>query len=252
MRRALFGLLSVVFAAAPLNAAELTVSAAASLKDALEALKPGYEAASKDKLTFNFAGSGALQQQIENGAPVDLFVSAAAQQMDALEAKNKIEAGTRADLVKNALVLVAPKDSKLGLKGFQDLVDAKVKKIAVGDAKTVPAGKYAAEVFKALKIDGGVEKRLVFGNNVRQVLTYAENKDVEAAIVYATDANASKGVIIVATAEKAWHAPIVYPMAVIAGSKNKDAAMKLANYLKGEEAAKVFREHGFLAANDPS
>lgn len=233
------------------GAADLTVSAAVSLKPALEELGKSYEAATKDKLTLNFGASGALQQQIENGAPVDVFVSAAAKPMDALAAKDLLTAGTRRDLLKNTLVLVVPKGAT-GITSFEDLKKASVKRLAVGEPKVVPAGQYAQETLASLKLTEALAPKLILGNDVRQVLTYVETKEVDAGIVYASDAHASDRVTVVATATPAAHSPIVYPIAVLKQSKHQDEAKRFATWLGSEAATKVFKKHGFIAGNDAS
>ncbi len=237
-------LLASVFATSA-HANELTVSAASSLQNALNELGAAYTAETKVKVTFNFGSSGALQQQIENGAPVDLFIAAAAKQMDALEAKSLIVPGSRQTLLKNTLVLVVPA-GRSGIASFDDLKQAGVKKIAVGDPKTVPAGQYAQETFASLKLSEALAPKLVPAGNVRQVLTYVETKEVDAGVVYASDAHDSTKVTVVGTAPATAHSPIVYPVAVLKRSKNAAAAAKLSDWLSSKAARDVFVKHGFI------
>jgi molybdate transport system substrate-binding protein len=219
------------------------ISAAASLKDALARVQPIFVQANPGiKLTFNFAGSGVLQQQIEAGAPVDVFISAAPQQMDALEKNKRLLEGTRRNLLTNSLVLIAPKDSAL-LRDFRDLTKPEVRHIAVGDPKAVPAGAYAAEVFAALDLTAALAPKLVRLLDVRQVLTTVETGDADAGLVYRTDAMISERIRVVATAET--RTPIVYPIAVISGSQHSAEARAFAAFLDSEGARKIFAELGF-------
>lgn len=228
---------------------ELTVSAAISLKEALDEAKQMYTKDHPDVgVAINYGASGTLQLQIEQGAPVDLFLSAAPKQMDALEAKGLLLPGTRKDVLQNEVVLVAPKDSKLGLKSFQDLTRADVKQVALGEPTTVPAGQYAKETLTTLGIYDAVNAKAVLAKDVRQVLTYVDTGNVDAGIVYATDAALSSEVTVVATAPPKSHAPVIYPAAVIKGSKNPEAAKTLLNFLAGPRGAAVFQKYGFKAA----
>ncbi|WP_235919368.1 molybdate ABC transporter substrate-binding protein [Heliomicrobium undosum] len=227
--------------AAPVN---LTVSAAASLKDALTEVKDLY---AKEKantaITYNFGASGSLQQQIEQGAPADIFISAAPKQMDDLQAKNLIDTATRKNLLENKVVLVTPKDSSI--TGFSDLAGDKVKKLAIGEPKSVPAGKYAQEVLTKLNLADAVQDKMVFAKDVRQVLTYVETGNTEAGVVYETDAKISDKVKIVTRAPEGSHSPVLYPGAVLKESKNAKAAGEFLTYLQGPAAKVVFEKYGF-------
>ena len=228
---------------------ELTVSAAISLKDALDEAKQIYTKEHADvAIAINYGASGTLQLQIEQGAPVDVFLSAAPKQMDALETKGLLLAGTRRDLLQNEVVLVVPKDSKLGLRSFQDLTRADVKQVALGEPTTVPAGQYAKETLTSLGIYDAVNAKAVLAKDVRQVLTYVETGNVDAGIVYATDAASSSKVTVVATAPPKSHAPVIYPGAVIKASKNPEAAKAFLDFLAGPRGAAVFQKYGFKTA----
>lgn len=177
----------------------LTVSAAASLKNAMEQVQPLYnQQKSNVKLTYNFGSSGALQRQIEQGAGADVFVSAATKQMDALEKKGLLLEGTRKNLLRNQLVLIVPQNST-GVTDFKDLTKPTVKKIALGEPKSVPAGEYAQQVLTNLKIFDQVKSKAVYAKDVRQALNYVETGNTDAAIVYLSDAKSSSKVKIVAT-----------------------------------------------------
>lgn len=227
--------------AEPVN---LMVSAAASLQDATGELKSIYEAQNANvTLTFNLASSGALQKQIEEGAPADLFISAGKPQMDALAGKGLIVDASRQDLLGNELVLIAGKDSKI--TGFEDLTDAGVDKISIGTPETVPAGKYAQEALTSLKLWEQLQTKIVQAKDVRQVLTYVETGNVDAGLVYRTDAIAGKDIKIVTAAPEGSYQPIVYPMAVIKSTKHQKETEAFATFLKSEEAVRVFEKYGF-------
>ena len=226
----------------------LTVSAAASLKDALTAIDRDFERSYPDvQIAPNFGASGTLQLQIEQGAPVDVFVSAAPQQMDALAAKNLLLADTRANLLENELVLIAPKDSNV-VAGFGDLKRAYVRVIAAGDPRSVPAGTYAQQVLTALGIYNAVKSKMTLATDVRQVLADVETGSAEAGLVYSTDAAISSKVRVVMDAPAGTHQPIVYPAAVLRSSTNPDAAREFVKYLAGPAAREVFSKYGFRPA----
>ena len=162
---------------------------------------------------------------------MDVFLSAAPKQMDALETKGLLLEGTRKDLLRNEVVLIVPKDSTLGISSFQDLTRANVKQVALGEPVTVPAGQYAKEVLTSLGIYDAVNSKAILAKDVRQVLTYVETGNVDAGIVYATDAMSSTKVKVVATAPAKSHAPVIYPVAVIKASKNPAAARAFLDFL---------------------
>jgi molybdate transport system substrate-binding protein len=226
---------------------DLTVSAAASLQDAMKAIQPLYEnQQSEVGITYNFGASGSLQQQIEQGAPVDVFISAAAKQMDALEAKNLLLPGTRRDLLKNQIVLIVPQDN-ITIKSFTDLSTEALTRIAIGEPESVPAGKYAVEVLTSLGILDDVTPKAVYAKDVRQVLSYVATGNVDAGIVYLSDTKVSDDVKVVATASEASHSPVVYPIAVLRDSANPEAAKEFEDFLFTSEAKTTFEEHGFMA-----
>jgi molybdate transport system substrate-binding protein len=225
----------------------LTVSAAASLTDAIEEIEAGYLRVHADvDVRNNFGSSGTLARQIEDGAPVDVFLSAAAKPMDDLQARGLVAAGTRVNLLRNTLVLIAPRDSKLG--GFQQLTDPAVRSIALGDPASVPAGQYGQQILASLHLLDAVRPRLVLAKDVRQVLAYVESGNADAGLVYATDALTSTSVRVVATAPESSHDPIVYPAAVIAHGRHEEAARAFAEYLRTPAASAVFEKHGFTIA----
>jgi molybdate transport system substrate-binding protein len=239
-------LLAFLLSAPLAKAQDITVSAAISLKESLTQIGSAYEKSSGDHLQFNFDASGKLAAQIRQGAPVDAFVSADDQQMNKLDSAGKIAADTRRVVVNNSLVLIAPADEKDAPTSFTDLAVDHGKKIAIGEPKTVPAGRYAMQTLKSLALDQAVTARLVFGESVRQVLTYVERDEVYAGIVYATDAaQAGDKVKVIAVADPATHEVIEYPAAVVAGSPHAAAARKFLDYLTTDSAKVIFTAHGF-------
>jgi molybdate transport system substrate-binding protein len=240
--------------AAPQRSESITVSAAISLKDALDELGPIFQVQQHRKnggngtaVTYNYGGSGTLARQIEQGAPVDVFFSAAEKQMDELEAQNLIVADARHDLVGNALVLIAPAQST-ALHNFQDLTASVVKTIALGEASTVPAGMYARQTLEHLGLLAALEKKVVYAKDARAVLTYVETGNADAGLVYQTDANTSPKVRVVAIAPADSHDPILYPAAVLRDSKNKPAARAFVDFLQGPDARAVFQKYGFTSS----
>jgi molybdenum ABC transporter, periplasmic molybdate-binding protein len=223
----------------------LTISAAASLKDSMQELQKLYATEKPNvKITYNFGASGTLQQQIEQGAPADIFMSAATKQMDELKKKNLLVDDTIKNLLENNVVLIVPKDSS-EIKDFTDLAGDKVKKVALGEPKSVPVGQYSQDVLNSLKIMDKVQPKAVFGKDVKEVLTWVETKNVDAGIVYETDAKISDKVKIVATAPANTHKPVLYPVAVIKNSKNVDAAKDFLNFIASDKGKAVFEKYGF-------
>ena len=224
----------------------LSVSAAISLKEALGEIKEIY--AKKEPsldLSFNLGSSGQLQKQIEEGAPVDLFISAGKQQMDDLSRKGLIIPQTRSNLLGNDLVLVVTKEKQGQIRSFADLAGKGIT-FTIGQPETVPAGKYGKEVLSSLKLWDNLAKRTVFAKDVRQVLAYVESGNVDAGLVYRSDAVALKGASIAAVAPKGSHSPIVYPVAIVKGSNNLEAAKRFLAFLRTREAALIFARYRFV------
>ena len=225
----------------------LTVSAAASLQHALGEVETAYFAGHpKVDLRNNFGSSGTLAREIEEGAPVDVFLSAAAKPMDDLESKGLITAGTRENILHNSLVLITPLDSKL--QGPAGLADRSIRIIAVGDPSSVPAGQYAQQTLNALHLNDQVKGKLVLGKDVRQVLTFVETGNADAGFVYATDARNSESVRVAATVPESAHEPIVYPAAVVKTSANPEAARTFVEFLGSPEARAIFTRNGYTLA----
>ena len=261
-RIVLAALLATLLALVPTavaRAEQITVAAAISLKEAVTEIADAYKADTGDEVKFTFGSSGQLAAQVKNGAPIDAFISAANKQVDDL-AKDKLadEAGRRV-VAGNTLVLIVPAKAAAGGNtapppaGFAALADPAVRKVAVGEPRTVPAGQYALQVLKALKIDEKLADRTVYGANVRQVLDYVRRAEVDAGIVYATDAReAGEEVRVVATADPKTHEPIVYPAVVVTASRKRDAARKFLDHLGGDKARKVLEAKGFTTGEVPA
>ena len=260
-RRRLAGALALLALAAgcgraadPVARAEpvaLTISAAASLREAVTELAARYEAAHPGTVVrVNLGASGALRQQIERGARVDVFVAAARGPMDALAGRGLVDPATRADLAGNALVVVVPRGSR-AVREFRDLAAPRVRRVALGAPASVPAGEYALEALRSQEIAAAVEAKAVYAQNARQVLAYVESGNVDAGIVYATDAAASPRVTVAAAAPPGSHRPIVYPLAVVRSGGHPREARELAAYLRGPRAREVLLRHGFLPPPAP-
>lgn len=233
-------------ASAPREArADLTVSAAISMKNCLQDTADLYRSENRNvNIHLNLGSSGTLERQIEQGAPVDLFISASPAQMDSLSSRKLILPDTRKDLVRNAVVLIVPKD-RTGITSFQDLAQRSVKIIAIGDPQSVPAGAYAQQVLSHFGLFEWLRPKFVFAKDVRQVLTYVETGNADAGIVYATDARTTSRVSVVATAPEDSHSRVVYPVAVVAGSKNPSAAKAFEDFLLTPKSTAVFERYGF-------
>ena len=233
---------SLTFAESP---NEITVSAAISLKNAFEEIGRLYESKKPgSKVIFNFGASGDLMRQIEGGAPVDVFASAALKDMDDAENKGLIAAGSRVNFAGNSVVLIVTPGS--GTKSFADLRSEGIKKIAVGNPVTVPAGRYAEEVLTYNNMLPMIKDKLIFTENVRQVLDYVARGEVDAGVVYATDAAARpKETKIVAVAPEASHKPVIYPIAVIKGTKSESSAKTFISLLLSTEGRKILQKYGF-------
>lgn len=227
------------------SSVSLTISAAISLQNALQDIAALYHKAHPNvAIRLNVGASGTLQRQIEQGAPVDLFLSAAESEMDGLESKGLILRETRKNLLTNSVVLIVPK-GHTNIRRLQDLAKPDVKIIAIGNPQSVPAGKYAQQVLTHFGLNNKVASKLVLAKDVRAVLTYVATGNADAGIVYETDAMTTDQVTVVATAPPGSHQPVIYPVAVLATSRDTAAAKAFQDFLLGPESAAVFRKYGF-------
>lgn len=244
--RGLFSTLALFFllGAPVLRAADLSVFAAASLMDALTEIASTYGRDSSDRIFFNFAASSILARQIEEGAGADLFISADESKLDHLEAESLIDPQTRTRLLSNTLVVVAPGDSERVIRSPRDLLS--VQRIALAEPRTVPAGIYARQYLESIGLWDQLKSKIIPTQNVRAALASVEAGNVDAAIVYATDAAISK------KAEVAFNVPadqgpeITYAAAVITDARHPLQASAFLAYLKSEAAMKIFEKHGFI------
>jgi molybdate transport system substrate-binding protein len=235
----------------PESANNLTISAAASLKDAFNQIGSLYKTETGRVVNFNFGASGVLQKQIETGAPIDIFASAGGKEMDSLAAIGLIDAETRHNFARNTLVLVAPSESKLNLITFADLAKPDVQKIAVANPKTVPAGQYTEQLFNELDLEEAVQPKLVQAEDVRQVLDWVVRGEADAGIVYATDARvAGEKARVVATAPEDSHLPILYPVAIIKNSQQKQAAQEFVDLVLSAEGQAILQKYGFVSVSE--
>lgn len=229
--------------------ASLTVSAAVSLKDALEAVQVSFAKERPNiSLRYNLGASGTLQQQIEQGAPVDIYISASPDQMDALEKQSLLLPGTRRNLLRNTMVLIVPAGA-LAIPDFQALLNPQIRVVALGEPQAVPAGKYAQEILRHFGLYERLTPKLVFAKDVRQVLTYVATGNADAGLVYATDAKISSQVKVSATAPAESHDPIVYPVAILKETKNAAAAKDFVAFLESPPAQADFAKYGFSPEN---
>ena len=239
---------SVVARAAEPQNSEVVVSAAISLKESFTEIGRMYEKRTGSRVTFSFGSSGELERQIEAGAPADVFASAGQREMDQLQSRDLVEPGTRANFARNALVIIVPSDSTLHLHSIPGLASVNVTRIALGNPKTVPAGAYARELLKKTNLWPQLESRVVFGENVRQVVDYVMRGEADAGIVYATDVGVAGGrVAVAAAAPQEDYGPILYPLAIVKGNSHERAARSFEDLVLGLEGAGILKEHGFMA-----
>ncbi len=238
--------------ALPVRAQEITVSAAISLKEAFAELGKGFEAGQKGtRVQFNFGASGDLVRQIVGGAPVDVFASAGLKEMDELDRKGLTAPGTRVNFAGNTVVLAIPTASTLRLEAFSDLTRKEVKKIAIGNPRTVPAGRYAEQVLRGLQLWETLKDKLVFAENVRQVLDYVVRGEVDAGLVYATDAlTRARELKKILPAPEGSHHPVVYPIAAVKGSKNEGLARAFIAWVISSEGKRILERYGFKTLAD--
>jgi molybdate transport system substrate-binding protein len=236
----------IVFCAArSTSAEEFVVSGAASLTGAMTEIKEAFEAAHPGlKVFVNFAASGQLLQQIEAGAPVDVFAPADQDTMDRAQKHGLIDAATRVDFTANELLLAVPADSAM-IGGIEDLTGANVGRLALGEPDAVPAGSYTKAALVALGLWERLEPRMIYGLSVKQALDYVALGEVDAAFVYATDARVARGRVR-AVATMGGHKPIVYPAAVVAASDHKEAARAFMAFLCGEPGQAILARFGFI------
>jgi molybdate transport system substrate-binding protein len=235
--------LCLVLAAAPAMAADLLVSAAASLTNAFGEMKAPFEKAYPGtNVIFNFAASGPLLKQIEQGAPVDVFASADQETMD--KAASFIVPSSRVNFVGNVLVLIVPAQDGLALNSPSDLKNNNVNRIAIGNPESVPVGRYTKAALSAAGLYEALEPKFVLAESVTQALDYVARGEVQAGFVYATDAASRQGKVKTA-AEVTGHKPIIYPVALLQDSTSKEMGQAFINFVLGEEGQAILAKFGF-------
>lgn len=233
-------------AAATAHAANVRVSAAASLTDVLREIGDVYQKDTGDALLFNFGASSTLSRQIIEGAPTDVFISADELKMDQLAVRGLIIKQSRRSILSNTLVIIVPSDSNLKIASPKELADPAIRNVAVAEPQTVPAGIYAKEYLRKLGVWSKITSKIIPTDNVRATLAAVESGNVETGIVYKTDALISKVVRIAYDVPAAEGPEISYPAAVVADSRQKAAAQQFLDFLSSEKAKTLFRKYGFL------
>ena len=230
-------------------AVELTILAAASLTDVCNEIKTEYEAAHPNvTLHFSYGASGALQTQIEEGAPADLFFSAATKQMTALNDEGLMDPDSIVKLLENKVVLIVPEDSDKDITSFEDVATDKVGMIGLGETGSVPVGQYSEEIFTSLGIWDTVKTKANYGSDVRTVLSWVETGAVDCGVVYATDAYVGENIQIVCEAPAGSCKQVIYPVGIVKASEHADAAAEFLAYLQTDHAMQKFEGYGFSAA----
>ncbi len=270
MKKIFFAFLTLIFlgttACKNQKKTELTILAAASLTDICSELKTEFEKANPDiKLFFSFGGSGALQAQIEAGAPCDIFISASTKQMNALLQKDLMKKDSVKNLLKNEVVLIAPVEeetackestaSKVGdtsdsrqISSFEELASPAVKMIALGEPSSVPVGQYSRAIFENLGIWDKISQKANFASDVRTVLNWVEESACDYGLVYQTDAAVSHKVRILARAPQGSCPPVIYPVGIIKASTNKEAAQEFVDFLFSKRVSEIYSKAGFNLA----
>lgn len=227
--------------------ATITLAAAASLKNAMdEELIPLFEEENPGiKVEGTYDSSGKLQSQIEEGADIDVFMSAAMTQMNALDEQDMIEEGSIVELLENKIVLIVPDGNPKDINSFEEIV--KGESIAIGDPESVPVGQYSEEALINLNLWDEVSAKASLGTNVTEVLNWVAESSADVGIVYATDAASNEKVVVVAEAPEGSVSKVIYPVGMIGASTNKEAAQKFIDFLSSDGALEIFESYGFTA-----
>jgi molybdate transport system substrate-binding protein len=229
------------------EAAEITVSAAMSLKAPFEEISKVFSSTHKgDRVYLNFASSGVLEKQIEGGAPVDLFASASTDEMDSLEKKGLIIAALRRDFTGNSIVVITPRQSPTAVQELRDLGKKEIQRIAIGNPATVPAGKYARDILKKAGQWDGLQEKMVFAEHVRQIMDYVSRREADAGMVFLSDAISRKSeVMVVWEAPEDMHRPIRYVIAPIKGTANEKLVRDFIETVVSERGENILIKYGF-------
>ena len=226
---------------------KITIAAAASLKNCMnnEIIPMFEEEYPNIKVQATYDGSGKLQTQIEEGADIDVFISAAMKQMNNLNEEGLIDSDSIVELLENKVVLILPKDSNVEIKSFEDIL--KSDKIAIGDPNSVPAGQYAKELFENLNIWDKVLEKSSLGTNVTEVLNWVSEGSADAGVVYSTDAASNDKVKVVLEAKEGTVSKVIYPVGIIKNSSNKEASKSFIDFLQNDKVINIFESYGFSA-----
>lgn len=224
---------------------ELTVLAAASMTDAMQEIGEAYQETHENiEITYQFDSSGTLKTQIEEGAPADIFISAATKQMDELVQGELVEKDSVFPWLENKVVLIVPKDSEDGPDSFEDAAKEEVPMIAIGN-EDVPVGQYTQTIYQNLGLWENIQAKANLASNVRQVLDWVATGNAPCGVVYATDAQIEENVKVVCEAPKGSCDPVIYPAGLVSASKEKEASAEFLEYLKTEEVSKILEAYGF-------
>ena len=228
---------------------ELVIFGAMSLTDALTEVSQRFGTVRNVKVYCNFAGSSTLQRQIEKGAPADVFISASPKQIDALQEAGLLYEESRQAILNNRLVLIVPVDSSLSMTDVGMLRQDSIRRIAIGEPSSVPAGIYGREALTHLGVWDAVQPKLIPSADVRSTLAYVESGEVDVGVVYQTDAAITRKVRVIFQFPDSSHSPIVYPAAVLRNTGHKDLAQAFLEYLQTAEVTAIFEKHGFSVVN---
>ena len=233
----------------PAEKVELTILAAASLTDVCDELKAQFEKENPSvSISISYGGSGALQTQIEEGAPADVFMSAAMKQMNALDEEGLMDSDSIVQLLENKVVMIVPKESDTSVSSFEDAATDAVTMIGLGEPGSVPVGQYSEEIFESLGILDAVKEKANYGSDVRTVLSWVETSAVDCGVVYATDAYTSEDVEIVCEAPEGSCSKVLYPVGVVAASEHPDEAAAWLAFIQSEASMELFASYGFSDA----
>ena len=233
----------------PAEKIELTILAAASLTDVCDELKAQFEDENPSvSISISYGASGALQTQIEEGAPADVFMSAATKQMTALDEEGLMDSDSIVELLENKVVMVVPKDSDTSISSFEDAATDAVTMIGLGEPGSVPVGQYSEEIFESLGILDAVKEKANYGSDVRTVLSWVETAAVDCGVVYATDAYVTENVDIICEAPEGSCSKVIYPVGIVAASEHPDEAAAWLAFIQREESMELFASYGFSDA----
>lgn len=228
---------------------ELLVSAAAGLKGAFTELGQAFDKANGSKTTFNFAAAGTLAKQIEGGAPADVFASSDPKFMTNLAKAGLIDSASVKPFASNHIVLIVPAESAAGVAGFADLAKSTVKKVATGNPETTPLGAATLQILPALKIEESVKPKLVYTETVNQTLTYVTGGDVDAGVVWSSEAKAGGDKVkVAATADPTWYGKVEFDLGLLSAAKDKTLAQAFVAFVLSDEGQSILKKYGWVEA----